>query len=714
MIATLDLFCGAGGLTLGFKAAGFDSVAAVEIDRASVETYVRHSSSAEIFDTDVCNVSFKRYRGKVETIIGGPPCQPFSTGGLRAAENDERNMVPEFIRAVEEVRPYAFVMENVPGLTVGERGEYLLEAISVLSNLGYQVEWSVLNAEEFGVPQRRKRLFVVGMRDRRFVVPSPTHDGRHGRKAIITAGEVVSAEPKGEPNLSKVYYARRVDLRPSPFHGLLFNGGGRAIDLESPSPTIISSAGGNKTHFVDVLGVVPEYHAYLRKGGKPKEGEVPGCRRITVLESALLQTFPEDLRFAGRQSAQYRQIGNAVPPRLAEVVATALREQINGSISRARPAASVQGTLFEERALGGNIVVRKNLKRNVSVERAVRAALDRIDEILSGKEVKLPSAEYRRAVDEMIDANKGSVRAASLFLLFYWLEEAGWNLRDVPTGARGTYGDKLLSEELEHRGITLHGAITAFGENLGWKGNVSKFDLAQDGRFALLQKIAGASVEERQRLAGYLASRFAQSQVIANPLPPVGRDVLTFARAKLLLHRLIATPSEGHIQQFLIAALLFVHRQRYGYDIETHHPHASDKFDGTAGDIEERFEGKLHRAYEVTVRDDWQNRISDFKAKMDAFNLSKYVIISSNINNNFTWSEPASALTKLEPYGRDIAVVDISDFVNVFACELSAKELRDALNKAFEFISNQKLCGRADVKEAFRTVVEKWLDEIEG
>ena len=101
----------------------------------------------------------------------------------------------------EEVRPYAFVMENVPGLTVGERREYLLEAISVLSNLGYQVEWSVLNAEEFGVPQRRKRLFVVGMRDRRFVFPSPTHDGRRGRKAIITAGEIVSADPKGEPRL---------------------------------------------------------------------------------------------------------------------------------------------------------------------------------------------------------------------------------------------------------------------------------------------------------------------------------------------------------------------------------------------------------------------------------------------------------------------------------------------------------------------------------
>lgn len=363
---------------------------------------------------------------------------------------------------------------------------------------------------------------------------------------------------------------------------------------------------------------------------------------------------------------------------------------------------------------GDKTVARGKLTRNIFVEQAVREALGRIDEILAGKEVTLPSAENRRAVDEMIETKKGSVRTATLFFFFYRIEAPEWNMEEVPVGWRGTYGDKLLCEELTNRGITLHGAITAFGENLGSKGNVRNFDLSTDNRFVLLQKVKGASPEEMRALADYLASRFAQSQVIAKPLPPVGRDVLTFARAKLLLHRLIGTPSEGHIQQFLIASLLFVHRQRYGYDIATHHPHAADKFDRTAGDIEELFEGKLHRAYEVTVRDDWQNRINDFKGKMDAFGLTKYVIIASGINNSSDWSEPANALTRLEPYGRDIAVVDILDFVNVFASELTAKELRDALNKAFEFISNHKLCGREDVKTAFRTVVEEWLDRIEG
>ena len=145
-----------------------------------------------------------------------------------------------------------------------------------------------------------------------------------------------------------------------------------------------------------------------------------------------------------------------------------------------------------------------------------------------------------------------------------------------------------------------------------------------------------------------------------------------FARAKSLLHQLIATSSEGHIQQFLIAALLRVHRLRVGAEITTHHPHAADTYDDTAGDIEERLGGDVLRAYEVTVRDDWENRISVFKSKMDKFHLSKYVIIASEINGDPQWGEPAGLLVSLEPCGRDIAVVDILDFVNVFASELTA------------------------------------------
>lgn len=352
----------------------------------------------------------------------------------------------------------------------------------------------------------------------------------------------------------------------------------------------------------------------------------------------------------------------------------------------------------------------KRERRNHLVERAVRAALDRIDQLMNGGTIEMPRPEHRRQVDRLIAKRSNSVRLATLYLLFYWLEDPAWNRRDVPVGTRGKYGDKLFAEELNKRGITLHGNITAYGENLGWKGNVRQFDLATDERFDIFSKLGALCPDEVRKVSDYLASLFAQSRVVIAPLPGVGRDVLTFARAKLLLHKLIGTPSEGHIQQFLVAALLYVHRERHGYDVKTHHPHASDKFDQSAGDIEEFFEGRLVRAYEVTVRDDWQNRISNFKDKMDEFGLGKYIIIAPNVLKSREWSEPANVLTKLEPYGRDIAVIDILEFANVFAAELNARELRAAVNKAYDFLLNNKLCGRPEIIQRYRDVVDEWLD----
>ena len=348
MIKTLDLFCGAGGLTIGFRQAGFETVSAVEIDKTSVETFAAHSPSAEICDTDIRKVDLKKLRHKVDVVIGGPPCQPFSSGGLRQAEADERNMVPEFIRAIKEVSPDAFVMENVPGLTVGARRMYLDKVMQEFLSLGYQVSATVLRAEDYGVPQKRRRLFVVGMRSRRFRFPAPTHGETGTNYPHVTAGNVLTKAPNGIPNDAKVYYAKNADLRPSPYHGLLFNGGGRAINLAEPAPTIISSAGGNKTHFIDTLNVVPEYHAHLMRGGAPLSGPVPGCRRLTARESAIIQSFPEDINFLGPVSAQYRQIGNAVPPLLAQAVADSLRDQINGACSNNTmlPEASVQLSLI--------------------------------------------------------------------------------------------------------------------------------------------------------------------------------------------------------------------------------------------------------------------------------------------------------------------------------------------------------------------------------
>ena len=351
--------------------------------------------------------------------------------------------------------------------------------------------------------------------------------------------------------------------------------------------------------------------------------------------------------------------------------------------------------------------------RNTAVEQTVERILSRIDAFIEGEKLsKLPSAKARAAADAQLAHTSNSVRLASLFLAFYSAVDSTWDCNSIPTGIRGQYGDKRLANALSLRNITLHNAITAFGENLGWKGNVTAARLQGDNRFnGFARTLAGIAPADRALAADYMAARFAESRQVLAPLPPVGDDVLTYARARLLFYELIAIPSEGNIQQFLVAALLQVHRARYGYEIRTHHVHASDKFDTTAGDIEEFRDGDLLRAYEVTVRPDWKNRVSDFRKKMDQAGLRKYTIIASGVMTDHDLAEPASMIKFLQPYGRDFAVVDIHELADVFAMELSADELRAAVNQAYSYLTAPKLCGRADIITKFAACVSSWLDQ---
>lgn len=319
-IPALDLFAGAGGLSVGLSRAGFEIAAAVEVDPAACETFASLHPQTELEAADVRGLRFRRLRDSVAVVVGGPPCQPFSSGGKRLAEDDPRDCLPDFVRSIEEVQPQAFLMENVPGLLRGRRRSYFLSVMSALAGLGFRISWKILHAADYGVPQRRQRLFVVGTRDEPFEFPKPTHGPEAGRP-WVASGTVVSRERiLGEPNPSIVTYAKNPDLRPSPYDGHLFNGGGRPIDLSAPAPTILASAGGNKTPFIDTLGIVPEYHAHLLRGGEPRSGKVEGARRITVQEAAAIQTFPPGTRFVGPRSTQYTLVGNAVPPKLAEVI----------------------------------------------------------------------------------------------------------------------------------------------------------------------------------------------------------------------------------------------------------------------------------------------------------------------------------------------------------------------------------------------------------
>jgi DNA (cytosine-5)-methyltransferase 1 len=327
MPTAIDLFSGAGGLSIGLEEAGFETVFAVEYDANACDTYQSALPNVPLQRGDVREVDFKKWKG-VDLIAGGPPCQPFSIGGHRRGQLDGRDLLPEFVRAVLEARPRAFLMENVPGLASNTHRDYLRETLAPLF-ASYQVsEPHVLNAADYGVPQSRRRLIVVGFLDGGGVLP----DGN--TKHQVPAGEVLTLAPVGQPNSSKIVYAKNPDLRPNPYHGQLFNGGGRAVDLDAPAPTILASSGGNKTHFVDVGGHVPPYHRHLLAGGKPRTGELPEARRLTVAECAALQTFPTGMQFHGPRSAQYAQVGNAVPPKLAAILGSAVMDTLSRARSR--------------------------------------------------------------------------------------------------------------------------------------------------------------------------------------------------------------------------------------------------------------------------------------------------------------------------------------------------------------------------------------------
>lgn len=324
----IDLFAGAGGLSVGLKMAGWDVRIAVEYDATAIETHRINMPEVLHLCDDIRDINFCEYEGSIEMVAGGPPCQPFSVSGKQLGKLDIRDMVPEFIRVVREVKPRVFFMENVDGLTSPRFLPYLEERIAELSSLGYKVHWQVLNAADYGIPQNRRRLFVIGVpKGVMFAFPKPTH-GPNRKSKYRTVSEALMGCPVDEANRAKIVFAKNPILRRSPYAGMLLNGKGRPLNMDGPSHTIPATAGGNRTHILDPNGILLQYHEHLQNGGASRTGEVEGCSRLTVRQSARLQTFPDWFQFIGRKNHQYGQIGNAVPPEFAAVVARSLRESL--------------------------------------------------------------------------------------------------------------------------------------------------------------------------------------------------------------------------------------------------------------------------------------------------------------------------------------------------------------------------------------------------
>jgi DNA (cytosine-5)-methyltransferase 1 len=338
----VSLFSGAGGMDLGFKQAGFAVTWANDIDRDSCETY-RLNVGHHIVCDDITNIDFASIPSS-DVIIGGPPCQGFSVAGKMDPDDPRSQLLWSFVSIVEAKKPKLFVMENVYSL--GRIAKWKITRSRLMSEfhrIGYEVRFKTLNSADYGVPQFRERVFFIGA-DRSLNMiprfPAPTHTDKWipARHSFLGLPEPGTPGNEGACN-AKIVLASKPIMRRSPYAGMLFNGQGRPMDLNRPAPTLHASMGGNKTPIIDLHQLqnpddeswVVKYHRELTNGAMPENMELPKhLRRITVREAARLQSFSDEFVFCGTKSSQYRQVGNAVPPRLAYCIAQTIMKLLKG------------------------------------------------------------------------------------------------------------------------------------------------------------------------------------------------------------------------------------------------------------------------------------------------------------------------------------------------------------------------------------------------
>ena len=337
----LSLYTGCGGLDLGFHEAGFNTIWANELSEQALKTYenelIRTGYELPVLKSGDISEMELPDKGSVDVVIGGPPCQGFSVAGKMDPNDPRSRHVWEFFRVVEHMQPRAFVMENVKALAINQRWKGIREALQIEGErLGFQTRLLVLNAADYGVPQQRERMFLIGIKDCVMPIP-PVHFTR------VSVRESLKGLPEygkmGNDSFCRAIItpAKSPIMRKSPFAGMLFNGQGRPMDLEQPALTLPASMGGNRTPIIDQKTLlegdtpwVSGYHESLMAGGAVAKEIPTRLRRLTVEEAAKLQGFPDGMKFEGSQCSKFRQIGNAVPPPLAFAVATTLKKCLEG------------------------------------------------------------------------------------------------------------------------------------------------------------------------------------------------------------------------------------------------------------------------------------------------------------------------------------------------------------------------------------------------
>lgn len=355
-LKVIDLFSGAGGLSQGFRDAGFDIISAVEIDKKLSQTFRENFKKTKIFEKDLAKVNSQDLlvgRSNVDVIVGGPPCQGFSMSGKRIRSNgiflnDKRNkLFKEFVRVIKDLKPKIFLMENVPGILNIYQGKTKNQILSIFKSIGYDTKVKVLLAADYGVPQLRKRAFFIGNNlgiDSEFLFPPKIN------KDYVTVEEAIFDLPftrSGQGDFKSRYDKKPVTEYQKSMRKnakLLFNHISTKHDEKILKIIKMLKEGqGRKNlpknlqtksiHSGSYMRIVKNKPAYTitTRFDTPPVGRVThpvADRALTAREAARLQSFPDDFIFLGKRTHIGIQIGNAVPPLLAYGIAKNLKTRL--------------------------------------------------------------------------------------------------------------------------------------------------------------------------------------------------------------------------------------------------------------------------------------------------------------------------------------------------------------------------------------------------
>lgn len=318
----VELFAGCGGLALGLEKAGFETAMLLEYDKDCAATLRQNRPGWNVVESDIQDADFKGIRA--DLVSGGFPCQPFSHAGHKLGFSDTRGtLFYEFARAIKEIKPKMFLAENVEAILRNDGGKTLDSIMNILRSLGYDVQYKVLNALNYNVPQKRKRVFFIGhkrsYKKAEFEYPKPNNK-------VITLRDALKKVPKSEGAKYPKTRAKIFDLVPP---------GGSWVDLplrlqKKYMGDHIYAEGGKRGMARRMSWNEPCLTLLCSPSQKMTDRIHPvATRPFTVREYARIQTFPDTWKFAGGMASQYKQIGNAVPVRLARAMGTELRRSLD-------------------------------------------------------------------------------------------------------------------------------------------------------------------------------------------------------------------------------------------------------------------------------------------------------------------------------------------------------------------------------------------------